>query len=143
MQMSSLVGIVIACATTSVAVYTSSTQPPSPHTTMLNEAQPSITVSGCVPRNDAGIYEFRFRPVTHDRETETTYSPTETSRHLSVGRIKIVGGFLPSANIAAQAGALDSTHSAMAASGGTAGTGNVRQPELRVDSVRPPRGSCG
>src|SRR4029453_13340422 len=54
-------------------------------------------------------------------------------------RVRIVGGLYPSDNVAAQAGAIDPTKAAIAAS---TATGAVHMPEFHVKQVRPLRGSC-
>jgi hypothetical protein len=60
------------------------------------------------------------------------------------GRVKVVGGLLPSPNAAGQAGAMDPTRAAIAggAGGTNSGTGNAELPEFRVKSVRPVAGTC-
>jgi hypothetical protein len=57
--------------------------------------------------------------------------------------VRVVGGLLPSSNIAAQAGAIDPTIAATASTDRTqAGTGNFRFEELFVKSVQQAKGSC-
>jgi hypothetical protein len=50
--------------------------------------------------------------------------------------VQIVGGLVPSATIAAQAGALDPTQAAIAAVGGVAGPGVAQLPHFRMESTR-------
>jgi hypothetical protein len=59
-------------------------------------------------------------------------------------RVTIRGGFVPSANVAAQAGAMDPSRVAIASMpGGTgSGTGRVQLPEFRVTLVQRFQGSC-
>ena len=59
-------------------------------------------------------------------------------------RVRIVGGLYPSANIAAQAGSIDPTQAAMAATAGGRSVGMpLPQPlEFQVTELRPVRGSC-
>jgi hypothetical protein len=57
--------------------------------------------------------------------------------------VRIVGGLVPSATLAAQAGAVDQTKAAMAYQGGNLpGTGNIGPPEFSVTRVQRVTGSC-
>jgi hypothetical protein len=110
-----------------------------------------ITLSGCVER--IGTTPTQYTLV--DAKEGTTYRLTGTNVRDFIGkkvqivgapptgRLKIVGGLIPSPNIAAQAGAMDPARAATAAAGGSAGPGTVTLPEFKVKSVRPVSGSCG
>jgi hypothetical protein len=79
-----------------------------------------------------------------DNKGATTYSVSGTDVSPHVGhRVKIVGGLLPSPNVAAQAGAIDPVQAAEAGAGEhLAGPGNVHL-DLHVTSVQPLAGDCG
>ena len=57
-------------------------------------------------------------------------------------RLIIKGGLTPTANVAAQAGAMDPARAAVASAGGSSGPGTVELPEFKVRSVRPVSGTC-
>jgi len=58
-------------------------------------------------------------------------------------RLKIVGGLVPSANVAAQAGAMDPTRAAVASDPLSTATKNDQQlPEFRVKAVQTSGASC-
>ena len=122
--------------------------PTSTSPTSANQANQTITLSGCVNRDPTGHVTLT------DADNGTTYRLTGKSLRRYVGRsvqivgdsrrVTIKGGLLPSANAAAQAGALDPARAAVAASpGGTeTGTGVVKLPEFRVNRVQPVAGEC-
>ena len=109
-----------------------------------------ITLSGCVQRGESSPDQFTLS----ENKGSQIYRLTGTDLRDYVGRrvqlvggvssnrLKIVGGLTPSANAAAQAGAMDPARAATAAAGGSAGPGTVELPEFRVKSVRPIDGSC-
>ena len=142
MRMHLLTALAIASAAASLAAQTTATPAKAPPKT--------LTISGCVSSDVAGPGRFTLS----DSEGGTTYRLSGSSVRAYVGkrvqiiggldsrRLHIVGGLLPSPNVAAQAGAIDSAQAAMAASGGTAGTGSAPLPTLRVTRVRPLNGSC-
>jgi hypothetical protein len=137
-------GLMIACAATLAAA--AQTSAPA-----KKAASPKpITLSGCIVRGETTPGQYTLE----DRKAGTTYRLTGTDVRDYVGRrvlivgalggkkFTIVGGLQPSANAAAQAGAIDPARAAMAAAGGSAGPGTVDFPEFRVKSVRPVSGSC-
>jgi hypothetical protein len=78
-----------------------------------------------------------------DAKGATTYSVTGTDVTPHVGhRVKIVGGLLPSANVAAQAGAIDPVQAAIASTEHGTGSPDVHL-ELHVTRVQPLSGECG
>jgi hypothetical protein len=108
-----------------------------------------ISLSGCVARAGAAGDQFTID------DKSGTYRLTGVDVHDFVGqRVQIVGGVIrtkkldiagglkPSANLAAQAGAIDPSQAASAAAGGQAPTGNVQLPEFRVRTVRPLGAGC-
>jgi hypothetical protein len=109
-----------------------------------------ITLSGCVERSGSTPGQYTLS----EGKGGATYRLTGTDVRDFVGRrveiigqaprrFTIAGGLTPSANVAAQAGAMDPTRAAMASAGGSAGPGTVNLPEFRVKSVKPVSGACG
>lgn len=109
-----------------------------------------ITLSGCVERSGSTPKQYTLT----EGKGGSVYKLTGTDVRDYVGRrveivgqaprrFTIAGGLTPSANVAAQAGAMDPTRAAMASSGGSAGPGTVNLPEFRVKSVKPISGACG
>src|SRR5882724_8181537 len=110
-----------------------------------------ITLSGCVERNGAAPGQYT---LSDGGKGGAVYKLTGTDVRDYVGRrvevigqgprrFTIAGGLTPSANVAAQAGAMDPARAAVASAGGSAGPGTVDLPEFRVKSVRPISGACG
>jgi hypothetical protein len=127
------------------APLTAQTKPP---------AKPSpkvITLSGCVERSGSAPGQYT---LSEGGKGGAVYKLTGTDVRDYVGRrveiigqaprrFTIAGGLTPSANVAAQAGAMDPARAAIASAGGSAGPGTVDLPEFRVKSVRPISGACG
>jgi hypothetical protein len=70
----------------------------------------------------------------------------DRKRHDEGRRLQIVGGLVPSVNIAAQAGALDPAMAALTAAEGSVSTGVVPAPDVHIEpgdatAIRPAR-SC-
>jgi len=128
--------VVLTCATAASA----QPQPPSP------KKPTTITMTGCVEKGvpPAGGYTLSDGTSVF-RLTGVDVRDFVGRRVQVVGgdsrKLKIVGGLLPSANVAAQAGAMDPARAATAAADAAAvnGTGT---PEFRVRSVKPITGSC-
>jgi hypothetical protein len=106
----------------------------------------TITMSGCVQKaeapgggytltDDTGVYRLTGVDVRDfvGRRVEIVGGAPR--------RLKIVGGLLPSPNVAAQAGSMDPARAATASADATAvnGTG---APEFRVRAIKPITGSC-
>src|SRR4030095_5124858 len=106
----------------------------------------TITMSGCVQKSETpdGGYTF-FDGTTLFRLTGVDVRDYVGRRREGTGgddtRLKIVGGLLPSANVAAQAGNMDPARAATKAADAAMvnGTG---APEFRVRSIKPVTGSC-
>src|SRR5262249_36370522 len=110
----------------------------------------TITLNGCVERDDKKPEDFTLT----DAKAKKKYRLTGIDLREYVGRlvqvdggsvvkgVKISGGLLPNANIAAQAGALDPSRAAVqaATSGSTTGTA-VDVQEFRVKTIRA-AGAC-
>jgi hypothetical protein len=136
-------GIMIACAVPLVAAGQTSAP------TKATGTKP-ISLSGCVVRGETAPDQYTLAD-----EKGTTYRLTGTDVRDYIGRrvqivggvvasrkLTIAGGLRPSANAAAQAGAIDPAQAATAAASGSAGPGTVQLPEFRVKSVRPVAGGC-
>ena len=137
-------GLTIVCTGTLVAAQTGT--PPK-----KEDPNKPITLSGCVGRDSSGPNRFTLA----DETGAPTYHLTGTDVRRYFGqrvqivggvpaqrKLTIVGGLVPSANVAAQAGDMDPSRAATAAAGGSAGPGTVQLPEFKVKSVRPVSGNC-
>lgn len=114
-------------------------------------ANKTISLSGCVVRNEKTPNQFTIEDVTDG--SKYRLSGVKVSDYLGMRvqisgalvetkRLTIKGGLLPNPNVAAQAGAMDPARAAVASAGGSAGPGDVEFPEFKVKSVRPASGSC-
>ena len=103
-------------------------------------ATKTITLTGCIQLDAARPEWFTLS----DTKTGTKYRLTGANVRAYVWRnVRIVGGLVPSPNIAAQAGAIDQTKAAMANQGSNPpGTGNIAPLEFNVARVRRLTGSC-
>jgi hypothetical protein len=139
-----LFGILTATAFATQAAPAQPVSPPKVNT-------PVMTLSGCVSPDAATPGSYTLA----DSKTGAIYrlsgfaAPKDAKRgETAVGsgafRVSIRGGLVPSANVAAQAGAIDASKAAIAsAPGGTgSGTGNVQLPEFRATHVQTLKGSC-
>jgi len=139
--------LAFACAAATLAAQTSQTQP------SAKKPPKSITLTGCVAADDTAPDQ----PLTlTESKKGTTYRLTGVDLRAYVGQeVKVWGGITvkgvhigtglaPSANVAAQAGAMDPAQAAMAtAPGGAAmGTGTVTLPEFRVNTVKTLKNPC-
>jgi hypothetical protein len=99
--------------------------------------KPMVLV-GCVAIDEASADQFTLS----DTKAGVTYRLSGTKLHAYTGRrVRIVGGLYPSANVAAQAGAIDPTKAAIAATTATE-IGTVEFPKFHVTEVRQLKGSC-
>jgi hypothetical protein len=121
--------IVLASTTTTFAVQQSPTRPG----THIFAVKPMI-LNGCVQGPDASADQFRLSESAHGMTSRPAGArgPSNKAR-----RIKILGGFWPSTNIAAQAGGLDPIQAAMAVSGGIGVRETAPLIEVHVRNVRP------
>ena len=139
MQRHLLASFLLACSTTGfAAAYTNS--PPSSST----EPKPSassvkrLDLTGCVQGVESDVDQY----VLVDGKDKKTYRLSGKGLRTYVGRhVRVEGGLYPSANVAAQAGAIDPAQAAAVALSGGAGPETV-QVELRVQRVRRLAGSC-
>lgn len=111
----------------------------------------TITLTGCVQKSETVEDQYTIDDV----KKGTTYRLTGIDVRDYVGRrvqivggvpgsnrVKIKGGLVPNANVAAQAGAIDPAAAATAAIGGLPPTGTVELPEFKIKSIKPTQGSC-
>jgi len=99
-----------------------------------------ITLVGCIQPDAAKPEWF----TVSDTKTGVSYRLTGPNVKAYVGRnVRIVGGLVPSPNIAAQAGAIDQTKTATAYEGANPqGTGKIESVEVNVAHVQALTGSC-
>jgi hypothetical protein len=111
-----------------------------PRTTPTKKAVKAITLKGCLQDSNLGTDVYTLV----DSKGGTTYRVSGADVRPHVGhRVQIVGGLIPSPNVAAQAGAIDPVKAAIAGTGEhAAGPGNVHL-ELHVTRVQPLNGACG
>ena len=125
-----------------------------PASATKNDATKSITLTGCVARDAADATHFTLADFTSGETTHRLTGAADLREYFGkrvtvVGsrvepKVAIVGGLVPSPNVAAQAGAIDPTRAAMAAQGSEANgrPGTIPVPEVRVRTVREAFGGC-
>jgi hypothetical protein len=127
--------------------------PTAPTSTSKKNDGKAVTITGCIGEDPSNAGKFTLADFTTG---STTYrlTGTDTRRYLGKrvsvtgaalpSKLAIVGGLVPSPNVAAQAGAIDPTRAAMAAQGteGSTKPGNIAVPEFRVRSVQAIAGGC-
>ena len=115
--------------------------PPGQDASTQETAKP-LVLTGCVTADRTEPDKFTLR----ESSGGPTYRLYGVKMYAYAGRrVRIVGGLYPSANIAVQAGAIDPTKAAMAASeAATAGIAPALAPppEIRVSQVRRLKGPC-
>jgi hypothetical protein len=118
-----------------LAVQVSAGQPPAP------AADTPISLTGCIAAIDAGHDRFM---LTEPKTRHVFRLASTTWRSMSGWSVRVVGGLLPSPNIAAQAGSIDPAIATMAIVGGIpVGAGDIRRVRTRLARVpAPPTGSC-
>jgi hypothetical protein len=128
--------VILAAAATSFGQQSSST----PNPQAASRAATPIELVGCVQPDTDKPESFKLS----DTKTGTTYRLTGPKVKGFVWRnVRIVGGLVPSASIAAQAGAIDPTKVAMAHEGANpAETARVEPIEVSVARVQRLTGSC-
>jgi hypothetical protein len=97
-----------------------------------------LDLTGCVHGVEGGLDHY----VLLNGKDKKTYQLSGKDLRAYVGRhVRVEGGLYPSANVSAQAGAIDPAQAAAAALSGSAvpGTDHV---EFRVQRVRRLAGSC-
>lgn len=114
--------IVLGYAAATVAVDAHATHPSSVEAAATDALKLATTLNSRVSRDTMNVDPVRPGPLTDDRK-----------RHDEGRRLQIVGGLVPSANIAAQAGALDPRIAALTAAGESASTGVVPAPDVHIE----------
>jgi hypothetical protein len=111
-----------------------------PKPTGPDPATKPLTIVGCI-QVDGGTRESF---TISDKKTGTTYQLKGPEVQAFVWRnVRIVGGLVPTPNIAAQAGNIDETRAAMAHEGANRPSiGDLPSVELRVKQVKTLSGSC-
>ena len=137
--MSFVVGVMVTWLTTTSGAQSSQASSPTTQTVTPEKPDKPLVLVGCVAANGGGADQFTLA----DEKAGVTYRLNGPSLNTYTGRrVRIVGGLYPSANVAAQAGAIDPTKAAIAATTATE-TRTVQPPEFQVKQVRQLRGSCG
>jgi len=135
-----------AAAALATAAVVSAQQPSTKNDTSKPKKPTTITMSGCVQRSEVpgGGYTL-FDGTTQFRLTGLDVRDY-VGRHVEIvggdsRKVKIAGGLLPSATVAAQAGNMDPARAATKAADASTvnGTG---APEFRVRAIKPTQGSC-
>jgi hypothetical protein len=100
----------------------------------------TLTLVGCVQPDETKPGRFTFWA----KDSDTTYRLSGASlKGFEWRNVRIVGGLVPSPNLAAQAGAIDETRVAMAQQGADPqGSRNLQIFEFRVSTLRALSGSC-
>jgi hypothetical protein len=101
----------------------------------------TLTLVGCVQRDGSRPADWF---TLWDAKSGTTYHLTGPKVKAFVWRnVRIVGGLVPTPNIAAQAGGIDQTKAAMAFEGHDHSSIRMAEErELRVRTIKPLTGSC-
>lgn len=103
-----------------------------------------FTLNGCV-QSEAGTDQFTLWDTSDGRKDKPVYRLRGVDLKFFAGqRVRIVGGLLPSTNVAAQAGALDPARSSMVNAGGNGAAmpGTASLPEFQVKRVKRLGGLC-
>ena len=113
---------------------------PSIQTVRPEQSNKPMVLVGCVAADTASADQFTLS----DTKAGVTYRLSGTKLQTYTGRrVRIVGGLYPSANVAAQAGAIDPTKAAIAATTANATeTRTVELPTFNVTQVRELKGTC-
>jgi len=119
----------------------------------LGSAQPpakkptTVTYSGCVAKSETATNLFTLTEGSEVYRLSGLDVRDYVGRKVEVAtatprRLVIKGGLFPSANVAAQAGAMDPSKAATAATDASAAARTGQLPEIRVRSIKPVSGSC-
>jgi hypothetical protein len=140
MRVSVLLSVLVSAATT-VEGQTAATRPRWTAESLRNAVRRSVAASACPPGGAVRTDEGEVSEDKHEREDGIIHRLSRDGTFVLLGHsVQIVGGLVPSANIAAQAGGLDPTQAAIAAVGGV---GTVQQLHFRVEPPDPRRPSTG
>jgi hypothetical protein len=134
--------VVLTLATTGTAS-AQDKKPPKPPKT--------ITLSGCVEQDPNAADRFTITDTKDGSKYRLTgkdfreylHRPVQLDGGIAVKGLKISGGLKPTANVAAQAGAIDPSRAMVQAATAESSTGgDVDVQEFRVKAVRPASGTC-
>jgi len=116
-----------------------SSQPPVASAPAASQRTP-LTLAGCVAGDAVAPTQFTL----FDPHRGTLYRLTASRMRLLAGtRVQVVGALVPTPNIAAQAGSIDETITAMATMGtNLSATTPFNRPKAHVDKVRSMPGGC-
>lgn len=126
---------VLDCTVVVIAATAFALTGPTQGATRISPFKPLI-LNGCVQGAEASADRFRSWELAPNGDTIYRLARADGPPHGS-RRIKIVGGFWPSTNVAAQAGALDATQAAMVVSGGIGVRESTPLVEVPVRNPRP------
>jgi len=106
----------------------------------LKLSNQSVSAAGCVQAANGSTSKFSLT----DQKRGITYLLTGKDISAYEGKkVRIVGGLVPNANVAAQAGAIDPGKAAIESRGqGLAGTGNIRVEDFFVSTIKAMKGTC-
>jgi len=124
-------------------------QPPAPPTppssaaavaTQSSADQTRLALTGCVPADATAGSRFTL----YDPHRGTMYKLTAKGLGRQVNRhVQVIGGLLPTTNVAAQYGSLDPTQVAVAnTTMNLFGSGPFNQPKVHVETVRSLQAPC-
>ena len=139
MRIPSLSSLAVLLLTTGISAQSNQTPSESRTVTPVTASKDMVLV-GCVAADNASPEQFTLT----DTKEGLTYRLNGSKLRTYTGhRVRIVGGLYPSASIAAQAGAIDPTKAAIAATApNAADSANVEFPKFQVAQVRQLKGSC-
>jgi len=106
----------------------------------LKISNQSVSAAGCIQPVDSTGAKYSLT----DRKRGVTYFLSGKDVSAYEGKnVRIVGGLLPTPNVAAQGSAIDPGKAVLETRGhGLAGTGNVPLEALFVSSIKPMKGAC-
>jgi hypothetical protein len=106
----------------------------------LKVSNRSVSAAGCIQSVDPTSAKYSLT----DQKRGITYFLSGKDVSAYEGKkVRIVGGLLPTPNVAAQGSAIDPGKAVLETRGhGLAGTGNVRLEDLLVSSIKPMKGAC-
>jgi hypothetical protein len=125
MDVINLAAVVLMYATASVAVNASSTHLPFAEVSAIPTLKLATAITGCRSRSLTNPETFQAAPPARDRRRDEAHQGH---------RLEIRGGLLPSASVAAQAGALDPGRAVLAAADGRAEPDLIQTPDVRIES---------
>jgi hypothetical protein len=135
----SVIGGGLLVLVTAVTAGAQPSQAPSGQNTTVGKTEKPLVLVGCVTADRATPDQFTLL----DAKAGVNYRLYGVKVYTYEGRrVRIVGGLYPSANIAAQAGGIDPTKAAIAATTPMGAVGSAQPVEFRVSQVRPIKGSC-